>query len=199
MENKYLDIRKEPDPVKCHDFAKEYLQWARTNKKRSSYERDVYTMRLLDKEFESKTIQEITTWQIEKFKSRRKESLKPGSVNRELALLKHTFTKAVEWGKVKENPTKKVKLLKGVTKRVRYLRPPEVQTLLANCEDFLKPIVTVAVHTGMSKGEVLGLKWDRVDFEQEIISIFDTKNHERRDTPMDEDANKFIEFLRSCK
>jgi integrase len=195
VENKYLDIRKEPDPVEFHDFAKEYLQWARTNKKRSSYERDVYTMRLLDKEFESKTIQEITTWQIEKFKSRRKESLKPGSVNRELALLKHTFTKAVEWGKVKENPTKKVKLLKGVTKRVRYLMPPEVQTLLANCEDFLKPIVTMAVHTGMRKGEVLGLKWDRVDFEQGIISIFDTKNHERRDTPMDETAKSTLQGI----
>ena len=29
VENKYLDMRKEPDPVKFHDFAKEYLQWAR--------------------------------------------------------------------------------------------------------------------------------------------------------------------------
>ena len=28
VENKYLDIRKDPDPVKFHDFAKEYLKWS---------------------------------------------------------------------------------------------------------------------------------------------------------------------------
>jgi len=71
--------------------------------------------------------------------------------------------------------------------------PPEVQTLLANCEDFLKPIVTVAVHTGMRKSEILGLKWDQTDFEQGIISIFDTKNHERRDIPMDETAKNTLQ------
>src|SRR5512139_1790525 len=64
IENKYLDIRKEPDPVKFHDFAKEYVQWAKVNKKPSSCARDLSIMRTLDKEFEGKTIQEITTWDI---------------------------------------------------------------------------------------------------------------------------------------
>ena len=54
-----------------------------------------------------------------------KHCRKPASVNRELALLKHMFTKAIEWGRVKENPAKKVKLLKGEVKRVRFLMPEE--------------------------------------------------------------------------
>jgi len=33
VENKYLDVRKDPDPVKFHDFAKEYLQWGRRIKR----------------------------------------------------------------------------------------------------------------------------------------------------------------------
>ena len=64
--------------------------------------------------------------------------------------------------------------------------PDEVQILLSNCTDYLKPIVTVAVHTGMRKGELLGLKWEQVNFEQGIITLHDTKNGERRDIPMDE-------------
>ncbi len=68
--------------------------------------------------------------------------------------------------------------------------PNEIQTLLSNCGDLLegllKPIVTVAVHTGMRKGEILGLQWSQVNFDQGIISLFDTKNHERRDIPMNE-------------
>ena len=241
-ENKYLDKRKEPDPIKFHEFGKEYLQWAKTNKKPSSWNRELSTTRRLDKEFEGKILQEITTWQIEKWKAKRKEAIKkpdavigsckqkgrdsvekeiwfveftsprgskgrrrfetkeeaesylkrlqspvrPATVNRELSLLKHMYTKAIEWGKCKENPAKKVKKLKGEVKRVRFLMPDEVQTLLSNCADHLKPIVTVAVHTGMRKGEILSLKWEQVNFEQGIVTLHDTKNNERRDIPMDE-------------
>src|SRR4030042_2541083 len=72
-ENKFLDVRKEPDPVKFHEFAKEYLQWAKANKKESTYDGDLLRMRHLDEEFEEKAIQEITTWDIEKWKAKRKE------------------------------------------------------------------------------------------------------------------------------
>ncbi len=189
-ENKYLDVRKEPAPVAFHDFAKEYLQWSKANKKASSYTRDLYMMRMFDKEFEGKALQGITAWQIEKWKSKRRETCQAGSVNRELALLKHMCAMALKWRKLKESPVREVKGFKGETKRVRYLMPEEVQMLLSNCEDLLegllKPIVTVAVHTGMRKGEILGLQWPQVNFEQGIISLFDTKNHDRRDIPMNE-------------
>lgn len=185
-ENKYLDKRKDPEPIKFYDFAKEYLQWTKANKKPSSLGRTVSLMSQLHKEFEPKNIQEITAWQIEKYKAKRKEKVKPATVNREVALLKHMFTKAIEWGNINESPAKKIKLLKGEVKRVRFLMPDEVQILLFNCADHLKPIVTVTVHTGMRKSEVLGLRRDQVNFEQGIISLLDTKNGERRDIPMNE-------------
>jgi hypothetical protein len=119
VEGKYLDIRKEPEPIKFHDYAKEYLQWAKENKKKSTYTRDVYIMRRFDDEFKGKTIQDITTWQIEKWKSNRKaQGLKAASVNRELCVLKHMFSMAVKWKKLKENPARDVKRFKGEVKRV---------------------------------------------------------------------------------
>jgi integrase len=208
-ENRFFpDKVKEPDPVRFHDFAKQYLEWAKANKKPLSYRNLLSLMRQVNREFEQKTIQEITTWQIEKYKAKRKEEakkprkkigevknvipvrqakvIKPATVNRELALLKHMFTKAIEWGKLKENPAKKVKLLKGEVRRVRYLMPGEVQILLSNCADHLRPIVTVALNTGMRKGELLALMWNQVNFEQGIITLIETKNNERRDIPMNE-------------
>jgi len=206
IENKYLDIRKEPDPIKFHDFAKEYLKWAKANKKPSTYSRDIYIMRYLEKHFETKYLHEVTSWDIEKWKSIRKEEIKPGTVNRELALLKHLFSKAVEWKDknkipyLKETPTKGVKRLKGEVKRVRYLMPDEIQILLPNCEGLLrgllKPLVTVALHTGARKGELQSLQWPQVDLELGIISLLDTKNGERRDIPMNETARATLKEIK---
>jgi hypothetical protein len=41
-------------------------------------------------------------WDIEKWKGKRKEDVQPVTVNRELALVKYLFSRAVEWGKIKE-------------------------------------------------------------------------------------------------
>jgi hypothetical protein len=78
--HKYLDKRKDPDPVKFHDFGKEYLQWSKANKKPSTYEIEISFMRKWDKEFETKTLQDITPWLIEKWKAKRKEEIKPASI-----------------------------------------------------------------------------------------------------------------------
>lgn len=40
----------------------------------------------------------------------------------------------------------------------------------------LKPIITIAVNTGMRKGEILNLKWDDIDFDQKIITIRNSKS-----------------------
>ena len=185
-ENKFLDVRKEPDPVKFHEFAKEYLQWAKANKKESTYDGDILRMRHLDEEFEEKAIQEITTWDIEKWKAKRKEKVQAVTVNRELALIKHLFSRAVEWGKIKESPAKKVKFLKlkGSDRRVKFLMPDEVQMLISNCSDSIKPVVIVALNTGLRRSELLGLRWEQVDFERGIITVLDSKNSDRRDIPM---------------
>ena len=199
VEGKFLDIRKEPAPIKFHAYAKEYLQWAKTNKKASTCLRDVCIMRGFDREFEGKNIQDITSWLIEKWKSRRRETCEVGTVNRELALLKHLFSKALEWKRIKENPVKSVKRLKGATKRVRYLLPDEIQVLLSNCDGLLrgllKSLVTVALHTGARKGELQNLQWPQVDFELGNISLLDTKNGERRDIPMNETVRATLKAM----
>lgn len=105
------------------------------------------------------------------------------------------FTKAIEWGRIKENPAKKVKLFKGEVRRVRFLLPGEIQELLSNCGEDLRPIVTVALHTGMRKGELLSVTWPEVNFEQAIISLSDTKNMEPRDVPMNETVKATLQGI----
>jgi len=197
VENKYLDVRKEPEPIEFHSFAVDYLKSVKPKRKKENYRRTVSLMRQLSKAFDSKNLHKITQKEIEEYQGNRREKVKPATVNREIALLKTMFTKAIEWGKLRENPAKKVKLLEGEIKRVRFLIPSEIQNLLSNCAEHLKPIVTVAVHTGMRKSELLNLKREQVNFEQGFITLTETKNNERRDIPIDETVKATLESMKS--
>ncbi len=199
-ENKYLDKRKERK-VRFSEFAGEYYEYSRVNKK--SWGRDRTSLNHLTTFFGDKNLNEITPDLIERYKAQRKNSISargtgvsPASINRELACLKNMFTKAIEWGKVIDNPAIKVKLFKEPNGRLRYLETPEIKRLLVSCSPHLKPIVVVALNTGMRKGEILKLKWDHLDFSNELVFVEDTKNGHRREIPM----NRLLtETLKSAK
>ncbi len=191
-ENRYLDIKKE-QKIKFEDFADEYLELHSKPNNKSWEKSDVNNIKSLKRYFSGRYLYEITPLMIERFKterikevSRRHIPLSPATVNRNLACLKSMFNKAIQWGKLEENPFKAVKLLKENNKRLRYLEKEEIVKLLARCSRHLRPIVVVALNTGMRKGEILGLKWQDMDFKRGIIYLYNTKNGEKREIPINE-------------
>lgn len=110
------------------------------------------------------------------------------SVNRYLAALSHAFTVAVrEWGWLDSSPVVKVSRRKEAQGRVRYLVDDERARLLAACADgpaYLRPVVGLALATGMRQGEILGLRWPDVDLTRAHLTLHDTKNGDRRGVPL---------------
>jgi integrase len=53
-------------------------------------------------------------------------------------------------------------------------------------------MVALAIHTGMRKSEILGLKWERIELDKTPgnthIRLYDTKNGEARGVPLSQDA-----------
>jgi len=201
-EGKFLDIKKE-QKIRFEDFASEYLELH--SKLKKSYYTDVKIIGLLVKYFSGKYLYEITSLDIEKFKSARANQVKksklkdgkeqfiaPATVNRSLAVLKSMFNRAIVWGKADNNPFKGVKLFKENNQRLRFLEKEEIGKLLENCYEHLKPIVIVALNTGMRKGEILGLRWRDIDIQRGIIHLLDTKNGEKREVPMNEIVQRTI-------
>lgn len=184
----YLGIYEEKK-ILFADFAQEYLAFAQSTKAESTYAGNLGEMRRLARAFDG-LLSKLTTALIEKYKVQRSQTVKAGAVNRELALFKHMLTKAVDWGYLKQNPAKSVKLLKEPPGRLRYLEPEEIGRLLEACDDpqvpYLRPVVTIALHTGMRLGEILGLRWGDLDLRQRLISITKTKNHERKTLPIND-------------
>ncbi len=180
----YLGILEEKK-VLFEEYGEQYRDYAKVNKSLSTYERrDRLNLDHLDSFFKGKYLFEINAPMIENYKAARLERVAPATVNRELACLKHMYSKAIEWGLVKSNPAKAVKLLKEPPGRLRYLMPEEVQRLLTFCASHIKPIVVTAVNTGMRKSEILNLRWSEVDFKNRKIMVTNTKNNESRVIPI---------------
>ena len=149
------------------------------------------------KEERSKSGTPATVKDIDQFKAERSKSIAPATVNRELATLKTILNKAVAWKNLRESPARNVKFLREPNGRLRYLEIAEIQRLIANCSDKLRPIVILAVNSGLRLGEILGLRWkENIDFQREIIRITNTKNGEVKALPMNATVNQTLMRVR---
>jgi integrase len=183
-EGRYLNIKKK-EKISFEEFSEEFLTLhSKPNKK--SWQSDFYNLRNIAPFFKGKNLYEITVQDIERFKAARSKLVKPSTVNRDLATIKTLFNKAVEWGKLEESPARKVKFLREPEGRLRYLEKEEIQKLLFNSSDRIRPIITLAVFTGMRRGEILKLKWYDIDFQRGIIYLLDTKNGAKREVFMND-------------
>ena len=177
-------------------MANEYLDVYSKPNKRSSW-RDEISIKHLVYYFGNRTLQEITCLDVDKYKQKRVREVSCSTVNRETACLKAIFNKAKEWGKISENQISSVKLFAVEDKRIRYLEKEETASVIQACSDHLKPIVVVALNTGMRKGEILNLKWNDIDFQNHLIYVLQTKNREVRKIPVNDTV--FRTLLRARK
>jgi integrase len=67
--------------------------------------------------------------------------------------------------------------------------------MINSCDDYLKPIVLTALHTGMRKTEILKLKWKQVDMKNGFIHLSDTKSGKRRSIPINETLYKTLKSI----
>ena len=91
------------------------------------------------------------------------------------------LVKAVEWKMIADNPFRGVRNLKVLRKALsESFESDEELKLLAACERvrarFLRPVVVLALNTGMRRGELLSLEWSRANLNQRTIRLINTKS-----------------------
>ncbi len=117
-------------PKTLDDFIeKEYKPWVLSHHKRG--DETIATITRCFINFFSKPLTEITASNIEQWRSTRSNAgISNVTLNRNIATLKSVMTKACEWGVLKENPLKNVKLFKiDRSPKVRYLSIDEESCL----------------------------------------------------------------------
>lgn len=103
---------------------------------------------------------------------------------------------AIEWEIIPYSPARGVKSPRVPAGRVRYLQPGELRAVVTACREWLRPIVALAVLTGMRRGEMLGLRWLDVDLLNARILLPQTKNGEGRIVYLNRSAEGVLHALR---
>lgn len=190
LEGRLQIIRK--SDMTFQELTRKYLEYGNVNGKKS-LARDVCSVKALMSHFRHMKITQINPLHIESYKKKRLESgRKSGTVNRELAALSHMFNLARKWKLTHSNPMQDVRLLKEEKFKMRILDRIEASLLIAAAVSHLKPILIVALNTGLRRGEVLGLSWNDVDFVNYTINVKNTKSGKDRIIPMNAVVAKIL-------
>jgi integrase len=169
-----------------------------------------HLLKVLRGGFGTRRLKSITYGDIERFRAARlktptlhKRQRSIATVNRELSMLRRVLNVAVRNGWLLRSPIigSKSLIAPGDEKpRQRILTREEERRLLDACiaqRAYLRPIIIMAIDTGMRRGEILKLKWADVDFSSHIIMVcaFNTKTMRERQVAMTERIKFELQWL----
>lgn len=144
---------------------------------------------------------------IAKWRDERLQSVSSGTVLREWTLLAHAFQIAVrEWKWIAASPMTGVRRPVEPPPRERIISDDEQARLLHWFgEDYgtatgrVGAALVLALETGMRAGELIGLTWDRVDFNTNVATLLKTKNGSSREVPLSPRAVATLTALKPDK
>jgi integrase len=149
-----------------------FEQYVKSNNKYSEQRTKRYILRAFLVPFFGKIpIGQITAYHIEQYKAQAiKEGVKNKTINNRLTVLKKCLSTAYDWLQLERTPPK-LTWLKCSPYQMDYLSPGECESLLSHADDAVYEMILMAVRTGMRQGELKGLQWPSIDWENRSVAI----------------------------
>jgi integrase len=177
------------------EVTEKYLKYQKPRITRASYDRVEVLIRLHLTPFFNCSVANIHRSDVQGYVTRRTVETSAASVTKELTTIKHMLSLCVEWELIPFNPAQGVKAPRVPAGRMRYLQPTELKVVIEFCPEWLRPIVAIAVTTGMRRSEILGLRWIDVDHPHSRILLPQTKNGDGRIVYLSQSALAVVESL----
>lgn len=147
--------------------------------------------------FAHKPLSRIRSTDVAAWRDERAKQVSGQTIRNELGLLSHVFKIArTEWGMAGlRNPCADVRRPKPSKPRERRLAEGEEAALLAVADTEWSTLIIMAIETGMRRGELLSLTWDRINLSDRLAHLPDTKNDTARTVPLSPRAHKALKAL----
>ena len=200
-----VEVRPTQQDQRFEQFAQQWLdEYVVPNNKPSEQKTKKYILNSsLIPFLGSKPVGKITTHDVERYKAHAlKEGVARKTINNRLTVLRKCMTTAYDWLELPGTPPKFV-WLKCPPHAMDYLSPDECELLLAHADGAIRQMLLTALRTGMRQGELKGLQWSSIDWQNESITVRhslcdytkelgSTKGNRARHIPMDIDVYEML-------
>lgn len=176
--------------VKFEVFAEEWFEsYAKPNLRNTTYERMLQLRGRAYAAIGHLRMDKITPRHIQAFvntlskdgaNERTGKPLAPKTIRHNLSFISDVFSYAVKMGVVSDNPCSKVTIPKAQPTEKKIYTLEEVEKFLTLLHDEplkYRTFFNIMIYSGFRRGEMLGLEWKDIDFENNIISIRRTSNY----------------------
>ena len=177
--------------VKFKEFAEKWLNdFARVNLKKTTFQRMKNTTIRVYAAFGHLRVDSITRGQIQAFvddMAKNGKNMKTGkplsrkSIVHHLNFLSDVFNYALRFDMIDSNPCNHIFVPKGEKKEKEIYTVEEMKQLFKLVNQYAplkyKAFLTLAVYSGFRNGELMGLEWKDVDWENNVISVRRTSNY----------------------
>ena len=126
--------------------------------------------------------EQVTTFDVERWKTLRAKQVKKATVNRELNIVRGCFSRAVEWGRLSKSPVTGVKPFRVDNTRLRVLSSDEIARVLTEAPADLALMARVTLEGLLRLSEVLNLT--TADIKEDHLVLLHTKNNKVRHVPI---------------
>ena len=189
------DKRRRETLARFDQAAERYLEWAAQHRARSMGMRRSAVGHLLYA-FRDKSLARIRKADVERYiQSRLDEGAAPATINRERTTLSQIFAKAQDWGLCDVNPVQGTTHLQENNEAPRPITPDEEAQLMAVLPEHLKPIVTLALHTGLRLGELGAQRWSDINLVDAHLVVTRPKSGRREVLPLNDTAYSVLASL----
>ena len=167
-------------PPKLSVHVQAYTEWTQARNRTGGKDPDVLARFLAA--VGDKRLDKVSTFDVEKWKTRRAKQVKKATVNRELNIVRGCFSRAVEWDLLSKSPLARVKPFRVDNTRVRVLLPEEIGTFLTGAPEDLALMARVTLEGLLRISETLGLR--TVDIKSDHLVLTRTKSNKVRKVPI---------------
>ncbi len=184
------------DRVRFDELAEDLFLDYRINA-RKSLKRVEQGVNHLENYFQGFRVTQITTPKIQAYiEIRLKEGTANATVNRELSALKRMLNLGARQTPPKVDRVPFIPMLRENNVREGFFEHEEYLALLRALPADIRPAVTFAYNTGWRRSEIMNLKWNRVDLQENTVRLEagETKNSEGRVIYLDEGLIKLLKI-----